>query len=209
MADESTDTSTTDAPTTESAPAAPAPTPTPAVKTVDATGGDTKPEQRTDGEKTFTQADLNRFLQDRLERDRVKMAADVETKVRQEMAEAKLFEDKEFEKLAELNAQKATQAEARLAEYERLQKVDALLDKKAVLDPELRSLFRAVPGDLTLLDAHIESYRSAFDAAVQKSVSERLDTKAPPQSATETETKKPSEMTIEEWAAHKKANNIY
>jgi len=55
----------------------------------------------------------------------------------------------------------------------------------------------------------IDEYREDYEIDLREGISKKLDTKAPPQSATETETKKPSEMTIEEWAAHKKANNIY
>jgi len=185
------------------------PTPDPeSTKTVDATGGNDKPEQRP-GEKTFTQEDVNRMFTDRYERGREKMVTEVEAKIRQEMAEARLFEDKKFEELAALNAQKAAAANAKLEEYERLQKVDSLLDVKEVLDPGLRALFRAVPGDLTDIDSHIVAHRAAFDEAVQKAVSAKLEIDTPPKSTNKTETKRPDQMSNEEWAAHKAANLIY
>jgi len=156
--------------------------------------GDKNPKQDSgDGEpETMTKAEAE-ALADRRVQQAVATAAKkakaeretVEQKVRREMQEARLLEDKNFQKLAELKEEEAKQATAKLEQYERERNILALLDKKKVLDPRERALFLAIPGELTELDERIDGFLGIISDRVQAEVSARMDSRPPPKGAGE------------------------
>jgi hypothetical protein len=86
-------------------------------ETVDATGGQS-PEKS--GDKLFTQADLDRLIDDRLKRERTK--AEESAKKAREEAEAKALEEqKEFQKLAEQRAAKVAELEPQAEKAQRFE----------------------------------------------------------------------------------------
>lgn len=178
-----------------------------AESTADAAGGDTP----SGGEKTFSQADVDRIVgqvrgQSRADTSAIEEKARAE--VRRELEEKQLLKDKNFEELAERRTQEAADAVAALEKYQHIAKVDELLDKREITDPELRAMFRKIPGELTDLDVDITAHRKAFDAAVDAAVSKRLDVSTPPKAQKETEPKQIKDMTPEEWQAEKEKRGI-
>jgi len=110
----------------------PEPTPTPE-PTGDATG-QKKPKGGKEGkdgdespaEKTFTQADVDRIVKERLERDRVKAQKDAEEKALKDQGEwKKLAEQREAETLAERAGRAADQQALRQARLEHHTELEA------------------------------------------------------------------------------------
>jgi len=162
-------------------------------------------------EKTFTQEDMDKVAgtvraQSRIDRD--KIIADAKAEARRESENKQLLEDKNFEELTERAITERDEALAKLARRDRDADVDELLDKRKILDPDLRSMFREIPGDLSDVDKHVTAHNVSFLAAVEAEVTKRLDTSPPPQASKESEPKQIKDMTPDEWAAYKKDKHI-
>ena len=162
-------------------------------------------------EKTFTQADLDRVAgqarsQARIDKESIKAEALAEAT--RAIEEKQLLEDKNYQELAERRTEETNEAVAKLARYEHNAKVDELLDKREVLDPGLRAMFRALPGELADVNEHVTAHETSFKAAVEAEVTKRLDTSPPPQASKESEPKQIKDMTPDEWAAYKKDKHI-
>ena len=104
-------------------------------------------------EKTFTQAEVDAIISDRLDRERRKQEADA--KKAQEAAEAKRMEEQqEFQKLAETRQAKIAELEKQLADLqptkERVIQLEGVL--KTYLDKEREGLPDAIKGLLDSLD---------------------------------------------------------
>jgi hypothetical protein len=127
--------------------------------------------------------------------DREKAAAE---KARREAQEARLLEKEDLKGLLDLKTKAAEEAQAKLEQYERDQKVQSLLDKKAVTDPALRAVWLRFNGDLTELDAAIDAFQAGINASVEKIVNERLKTTAPPKGD---QTKKEAALTLDQQIA--------
>lgn len=170
----------------------PSTAPAPAVTQVaDPTTATTEPNEPNEpaSEKTYTQGDIDKRVTQALETRDAQHAVKVQEakeKAEKQAAEAKLLEDGELEKLANLKAQEADDANAKLAKYERDIKVDALLDKQEVLDPNMRSLFKATGLEIEELNPMIEGFKAQFDAAVKAAVDKQLKNDPPPQTTTQT-----------------------
>lgn len=129
------DTATTEAPETTDA------TTEDAQPTADATGT----ENGGNGERTFTQADVDRLIEDRIRREREK--ADKERRKAEEAAEAKRLEDqKEFEQLANQRA-------------ERIKELEAETDKATTLAEELER-------SNTALETYVATLREGLPQSV-------------------------------------------
>jgi len=113
--------------------------------------------------------------------DNALKAEEAAKKARKEAAEAKLLEDGKLEELANMKTKEAEEYKEKLAKYERDIKVDALLDKKEILNPEMRALFKMSGNDidLTKLNDVIDGFNKVFDDMVSKKVDERLLTGTP------------------------------
>ena len=174
-----------------------------AESTADAAGGDAPSGGN---EKKFTQEDVDKIA-GRIRAQSKVDVAEIEKaaiqKARREAEEKQLLEDKNYQELALRREQEMLEAKEKLAQYERITKVDELLDKREIRDPSLRTLFRKIPGELKELDADLTAHRQAFDAAVEAEVSKRLDVSTPPQANKEAEKKQIKDMTPEEWQAEK------
>lgn len=101
-------------------------------------------------------------------------------RAQQEAEEAKLLEDGKVQELFEREKARTAELEARIAEREFGDKVDQLLDKREIVDPELRRLFHSVQGELTDVDALITGVEEIVDREVEKRVADRLKTPPPP-----------------------------
>lgn len=91
-----------------------------------------------DDEKKFSQADLDRYVTERLNRDRERRAA--EQKKADEAAEEKrLQEQAEFQKLAETRAEKIVELEAKVSGFEPIQteRDEAMAVIQKIVDAEL------------------------------------------------------------------------
>jgi len=119
-------------------------------------------------------------MQKTLEQKYKESAAAAAQKAKHEAEEARLLEKEDLKGLLELKAKEADDAKAQLAQYEHDQKVNQLLDKKGVTDPDIRSLFLRFNGDLTDLDPVIDKFNAQVGALVEKTVNERLKTPPPP-----------------------------
>lgn len=122
------------------------PKPTGPAKPADPPGGEpTKPE------KTFTQAELDAIVSDRIQREKDKSAKEAE-KARKDAEEKSLADAKEFEKLAQQRADSITKLEARVQELEPVAARVAELEKliKGHVDKEREGLPPHIVG---LLDA--------------------------------------------------------
>jgi hypothetical protein len=87
----------------------------------------TTAQQQGNAERTFTQADLDRIVNERLERER-RRAEEAQERVRREAEEARLAEQNEFRTLAEQRAERIVELEAQSAQVETLtQERDAAL----------------------------------------------------------------------------------
>mgnify|MGYP003420625935 CR=1 FL=1 len=100
------------------------------------------PEQaeQKDDEKKFSQADLDRYVKERLDRDREKRAA--EQKKADEAAEEKrLAEQSEFKRLAETRAEKIVDLEAQVSGFAAIQteRDEAMAVIQKIVDSELES----------------------------------------------------------------------
>ncbi|MFD1954292.1 DUF4355 domain-containing protein [Paenibacillus thailandensis] len=127
------------------------------------------------GEKTFTQADVDRILGERLGKEKAKWEKDFTTKLEEAKTEA--------QKLAKMNAEQK-------AEYERQQREDALAKRESeITRRELRATAletlaeKGLPKDLAEIlvytdadstNQSIEAVEKAFRAAVEAGVNERL-----------------------------------
>lgn len=149
------------------------------------------------------------MLQKKWAREREDLAKQAEEKARREAQEAKLLEDGKLQELADLRAKEAQEAKQKLAEYEHRDKVNMLLDKKNITDPAFRSVFLSMACDLSELDERVDAFMTQISAAVDKSVNERLHVDQPAKTGKEAKPKPISEMTPEEWQAHKKTAGVY
>ncbi|BDU82506.1 DUF4355 domain-containing protein [Clostridium perfringens] len=131
-------------------------------------------------EKTFTQKDVDKLIQDRLAREQSKW----EKRVKDERTEA--------EKLAKMNAeQKAKYAEdKRIEELERREKEITTRELKAQAYETLaeKNLPKELIGTINFesaetCNASIEAVEKAFQSAVEKAVNEKLRGGDPPKSS--------------------------
>lgn len=107
-----------------------------------------------------------------------KARADADARVREtkdkaarDAAEAKLLEDGKLTELLELEKQKRAEAERLLDRHVHTDKVNQLLDKKGVTDPDMRALFHSLSIDLTELDAKIDVFQSKLGTLVERATS--------------------------------------
>jgi hypothetical protein len=155
------------------------------------------------------QEELNRVVSDRLERARRKIEKETRERLEKEAREKRLLENEEFRTLAEEREREAAEYKARLEQYERNQKVSALLDKKGVTNPEFRKVFLNLIGDdgspieLEELDERVSGFDLVFRAAVEEEVNKRIGTKAPPkgESKERSQTKPARQMSTAEKVA--------
>jgi len=111
-------------------------------------------------------------------------AQEAAEKARKEAEEQKLLEDGKLQELVEIRSKEAEEAKSKLEKYERDLKIDALLDKQEILDPNMRAIFKATGMDLTELNPMVEGFKEQFDTAVQAEVNKRLKTDPPPKGQT-------------------------
>jgi hypothetical protein len=99
----------------------------------DTEAGGAQPEVGNTETPTFTQADFDKFAAETKRKTKENAARELEAekaRIEREAKEAKLLEDQEWEKLAEMNAEEAKEAKRKLHAYEEGVKIDSLLDKK-------------------------------------------------------------------------------
>ena len=120
----------------------PAPGTQPETPTDDAPGSEGTPAERTAEEKSFTQADLDRIVKERLEREREK-AAKAEAKARKEAEMSALAQQQEWQTLAAKRQEALQEIEERLRGHEDL---EAKLEKyTAALTGFLKAQLAGVP----------------------------------------------------------------
>lgn len=129
------------------------------------------------------QGEIDRRVTAALKKAEIKFA-DREKKARED-AERKAREDKLVEEnkhleLYEMEKKRRESLEATMKASEKRDKVNALLDKKMVIDPDLRKLFHSFQGDLEELDGLIDSHQKTVKSVVEKEIAERLKTTPPP-----------------------------
>ena len=139
-------------------------------------GAEDKPDQPKEGEKTFTQADVDRLISQTVARERTKA---------EEQAKAARTE---AERLAKLSADERTAAEREQREQE-LARRERELSRRELRATALQTLAeKGLPAELAdALDyadadkcnATIAGVEKAFRAAVQKGVTDRLKGSAP------------------------------
>ena len=126
------------------------------------TGGE--PEKTPEG-ATFTQADLDRIVKERLEREKRKREADLE-KEREEAERKRLLEEQKYKDLYE-KLQQDLEAQRTVA----LQvKKEALLVKAGYSDEQAKTLVKLIEGESDEeLNASLESVKALFPAKTEKS----------------------------------------
>jgi len=150
-------------------------------------------------EKRFAQEDVDRILNERLERERKKMERTISERLRKESEEQKLLEEQQWKELAERREQELAELRKANDLAEREKKVTALLDKKNVTDPGLRKIFYQHSGDLTDLNDVVDGFLGVFNSVVDRAVAERLGSNQPPSKGdAKTNTKPISKMTDDE-----------
>ena len=131
-------------------------------------------------------------------------------KAKRESEEAKLFEDGKTKELYELEKSRREELEKLVEEREHRDKVSHLLDVKGVHDPALRDILMNSNGDLTQLDARIESFQELMETMVKKQVTERLGSAPPPKGEVADGKQRPLDtLSGEEWEKYKKDNHIF
>lgn len=164
------------------------PTPDPAVNTdpdpaPKPSETDTKAELATILARPDVQEIINqgkREALDKAERKAQEREKAAREKAIKEAEEKRLLEANNFKELADLKSKEAEEATTRLKQYEHQAKVNALLDKKGVTDPEVRAIWLRFDGDLTELDPAIDKFTAQIEIQVEKRVNERLKTPPPP-----------------------------
>lgn len=133
-------------------------------------------------QRTFTQADVDRMIADRLSRERRQHQQDIEnarTEARTEAEElARMTAEQRAQREQERAQREAQQREAQLAQREaeitrrelRAQAIDTLISRE--LPHELESILDY--GSADACNASIDTVERVFRAAVQKAVDERL-----------------------------------
>lgn len=148
-------------------------------------------------EKTFTQAQLDAAISERLTRER--KAA--EQKIKDAVTEA--------EKLAKMNAEEKSNHERIKREKELVEREEGItkreLKSQALEQLAERGLPRSLAEVLPFTDADgtkaaIDAVETAFRSAVQQGVEDRLKSKTPPQSGSAALPVEPSKMTYAERA---------
>ena len=152
--------------------------------------------------KTFSQEDLDKILTDRLTRERQKLEKEITTKVQKEQAEQKLLEEQKWKELAEIREAELLELKKIQETVDREKKVNALLDKKEVQEPQFRKIFLAMNLELQELSDTVDSFTTIFQSAVEKAVSQRLGTNTPDKGNSKANGNKPiSEMSDAEKVA--------
>jgi hypothetical protein len=115
---------------------------------------------------------------------KTKAKADAE---RAEREKALLAEQGKYQELAEATRKEAEDAKAKLAQYERGQHIDKLLNEKAeknplLKEPGVRELFHRMNGDAPDVLAVADGLHKSFAEAVESEVTRRLGTDKPAKS---------------------------
>ncbi len=141
-------------------------------------------ESDADG-KTFSQAELDKILSDRLAQEQKRLRSELEAereKARREAEETRLREQEDFRELADRKTQEAEEAQRKLERFERNQQIDALLDKHDVTTPDLRRLIRSIDGDLETIEQQVQGIKPLLLAEAERIVNGRLGNSPPPKS---------------------------
>lgn len=133
------------------------------------------------------QAEIDRRVTDAVKSVERRMADKLEQereKARQEAEEKKLFEEGNKDELLTVRELKIAELEADIQRRERADKMNALLDKKEVLQPPLRQLFLSIenvdlPEMAQRIDAFQELFRSEVNAAVDAEIRSRYGSEPP------------------------------
>ncbi len=149
---------------------------------------------------------INELMQTRLNRERGKIRQEEKTRLQKEAEEKQLLEENKFQELAERREQEALEAKHQLEHYQRMEKVNALLDKREVVHPKLRRLFASVrdddgsPLELEDLNQFITDFDSWKLELVESEVKHRLESDTPEGSGESAVPKDvdPSKMSIKE-----------
>jgi len=162
----------------------------------------TETEKKTPPDKTFSQEDLDRILTDRLARDRSKLEKEITSKVKREQEERQLLEDQKWKELAERRETELAELKVLQETVEREKKVQSLLDKKEVTEPQFRKMFFAMNYELQELSDTVDSFNTVFQSAVEKAVAVRLGNTSPSKTNGQQTANKPiSKMTDTEKVA--------
>ena len=109
--------------------------------------------------------------------ERVAKAAD---KAKKEAERQKLLDNNNLEELAETYRKEAEEARAALADRQRQDDVDKLLDNEEVGDAGVRSFFKTHKGELEDIAAGLATFNALVDKRTEALVNERLKTPSPP-----------------------------
>ena len=157
-----------------------------------------------------------RRLRDKWNSEMTVKEASAKEQAAREAKEAKLLEDGKLEELAAMKTKEAEAAQAELAAYKRNEKVNALLDKKEMLDPRLRSFASKIPGDLEELNDIYDGFMELVTELAGNISAKDLGTVPPPKGNAKTE--EPLSRSEElraarndpiKWAEIKKRDGIY
>lgn len=117
-------------------------------KLADQTGNDPGDQDESDGEKKFTQDDVDRFIADRLAREKAKREKDT-TKAREEAEAKALEEQQEYQELATKRQQRIETLEA---EVDRLSAVEEKATKyEGALTQHLETRMEGIPAGIQSL----------------------------------------------------------
>ena len=153
-------------------------------------GQETKPSEPT--EKTFTQDEMNKILQDRLAREMKKFKKQLEDEKAQAEELAKLSEADRQKKLFEMQVAEFEATKKAFEQEKMLNETMKQLSQKG-LATSFASILRADDAETTL--ANINNFEAEFNKAVEARVAERLKGTTPKTSTTKADT----EMTKEEF----------
>ena len=153
-------------------------------------GQETKPSEPT--EKTFTQDEMNKILQDRLAREMKKFKKQLEDEKAQAEELAKLSEADRQKKLFEKQVAEFEATKKAFEQEKMLNETMKQLSQKG-LATSFASILRADDAETTL--ANINNFEAEFNKAVEARVAERLKGTTPKTSTTKADT----EMTKEEF----------
>lgn len=157
-------------------------------------------------EKTFTQAEVDRIVSDRIRRETARYEKDIATKVAQARTEA--------ERLAAMSAEQKAEAE-RAAREKELTDRETAITRRELRAQALETLNeRGLPvmladailyTDAETCNASIDAMEKAFRAAVQSGVDERMRGNPPQTGTKKKDTTDTASMTDAEYYAHMSA----
>jgi hypothetical protein len=116
-------------------------------------------------------------------------------KVQKDAKDNKLLEDGKLKELVEEREKEIGDLKGKIESFERRGKVDALLDKKGITDPDLRAQFHRMSGDLTELSEAIDLFQKKMKEVIDLEVTKRLGSgELPPKNKTEGGATKPEDL---------------